>query len=257
MHDQKTITPAKHHHGRWSYFFGQLQRWCYIGLWLLLLSLVAWGFSSLMNPEHFPVEHVQIHADYRYVSRQVLEDTILPYMDKSFFTLNIEKIRLSLLKLPWVDEVIIRKIWPDQLDVEIYPKQAVARIGQDKLLSSHGAIFQPPLDTFPPNLLQLNGADEQIPLMWQQYQAMSLLLKPLGLSIAEVDLNARQAWQLRLNNGMQILLGRTDIIQRLKRLTSVYQKIISKREESVTAVDLRYSNGLAVKFKNSLNPGKH
>ena len=233
--------------------YKRLQQGVYITLWMVLLALIVWGFTIITSPDHFPVEKIHIHADYRYVTQLSLENAILPYMDKSFFTLNAEKLRQNLLQLPWVDEVAIRKVWPDQLVIDILPKQAIARIGQDKLLSNHGQVFQPPLTTFPTHLIQFNGPDPEIPLLWQQYQAMALLLKPLGLSINELDLNARQAWQLRLNNGITVLLGRGDVMGRLARLVAVYPKIIKGHEQGITAIDLRYSSGLAVKYKKLAN----
>ena len=70
----------------------------------------------------------------------------------------------------------------------------------------------------------------------------------VNLQVAQLALSARYAWQLRLNNGMVLELGREDMQQRLERFVAV-QKAgdIKQRAGGVTYVDLRYRNGFAVR----------
>ena len=58
-------------------------------------------------------------------------------------------------------------------------------------------------------------------------------------------LSARHAWQLRLANGLHLVLGRdADLAEaRLRRFVEVYPGAKSKNEY----VDLRYPNGFALR----------
>ena len=230
-----------------------MQRWksC-IGLILSLLLLAGgiWGLHLLRRPGTLPITSVKVYSDYQHIDPALLQQGILPFVNRGFFNVNVDRLKDGLQQLPWVYQVAVKRIWPDQVIIKIIPKEAVARWGQNTLLSAQGVVFNPDPKTFPNNLVQLNGPSDQVQLVWQEYLQMGAMLKPLGLTITELDLSQRHAWRLVLNNGMKILLGHEDVINRFQRFIAVYPQIINNREP-ITVVDLRYPNGLAVSFVGS------
>jgi cell division protein FtsQ len=66
----------------------------------------------------------------------------------------------------------------------------------------------------------------------------------VNLQVTQISLSARHAWQLRLDNGMVLELGRENMQQRLARFVAV-----RKMDDLGGAkyVDLRYRNGFAVR----------
>ena len=75
-------------------------------------------------------------------------------------------------------------------------------------------------------------------------------LIPFGLDLRQVDLDARGAWQMTLGNGIDIRLGRRDVDQREQLFLDVAANIISSREKEIEFVDMRYSNGFTIGWKN-------
>jgi cell division protein FtsQ len=74
---------------------------------------------------------------------------------------------------------------------------------------------------------------------------------PLGsetspLKLAELRLSARRAWQLKLDNGSTLELGRNDGAQRLARFSRAYSQVPMLQAASAR-IDLRYQTGLAVR----------
>ena len=67
-------------------------------------------------------------------------------------------------------------------------------------------------------------------------------------------MNERRAWSLRLANGLQLGLGRNDIHLRLLRFVRVYAEVLKPRLEAIDSVDLRYTNGFAVRWHDGLAP---
>ena len=82
---------------------------------------------------------------------------------------------------------------------------------------------------------------------------LSKLLKFSELSIDELLLTERHSWQLTLNNGVMLNLGRENKIERVQRFMDVYPQIIKTKKENqqVDYVDLRYDTGLAVGWKTA------
>ena len=88
------------------------------------------------------------------------------------------------------------------------------------------------------------------------YVAMSRQLEILQRGIAQISLSPRFAWQLRLDNGMQLELGREQMQQRLVRFVAVYPYSLATMAHRVNYVDLRYRNGFAVSQLNTANNTK-
>ena len=64
-----------------------------------------------------------------------------------------------------------------------------------------------------------------------------------------ITLSARRAWQLRLDDGMVLQLGRENLEVRLAGFVSAYQRTVARLPQPPSDVDLRYSNGFAVRTR--------
>jgi cell division protein FtsQ len=58
-------------------------------------------------------------------------------------------------------------------------------------------------------------------------------------------LSERFAWQVQLNNGIKLNLGRQEFINRLQRFINLYP-LLQQDERDINYVDLRYDTGMAV-----------
>ncbi|MFN2338390.1 MAG: cell division protein FtsQ/DivIB, partial [Gammaproteobacteria bacterium] len=56
------------------------------------------------------------------------------------------------------------------------------------------------------------------------------------------------ALELTLDTGVSMQLGRIDARQRVRRFLRAYPSLVASREERLQHVDLRYSNGFAVRW---------
>ena len=93
----------------------------------------------------------------------------------------------------------------------------------------------------------LYGPADQEKIIWQNFKQIDQMLAPLGLNIKELELNARHAWRMQLNTGVVVVMGRLHIIKRVQRLINVYAQVFQGKS-APTSIDLRYNNGLAVKW---------
>ncbi len=73
------------------------------------------------------------------------------------------------------------------------------------------------------------------------------VLQEVRLQPTEIVLSARRAWQVKLDNGMLLELGRVDTKQRLTRFVAV-AKLIPELSDRRGRADLRYPNGFALKL---------
>lgn len=216
-----------------------------------IFAALFWGWSKLSNPETFPVRSVKIIDVSTHIDHQTIQRTIIPYLENGMLWLNISRLQNAIAELPWVQQVILTRKWPDQLVIQIIEQVPIARWNNTQLLNKQGDVFMPDASTFPPNIPSLYGPQNQQNTVWQAYNAINQLLAPISLEIASITMLPDQAWDITLNNGLHLLLGQDDVINRIKRFTAVYPKIFVGHTNDVDYVDMRYSDGLAIKWKNN------
>lgn len=231
-------------------------RWMLLG-GLLFCSLLGFALSWYSHPrELLAINSVQITGDYNHLDRANLQQLITPYADSNLLFVNAKELATLISQIPWVATVSVTRVWPNGLKIHIIEHTPVARWNNNQLLNESGIAFDPgPLAAtqLPSNLPWLNGPDQQDNKVWQTYQQLLPLVTPIGLSITSLNVDARQSWQLVLNNGMKLILGQIDLTQRLQRLVNVYSQVFGSRGSEVEYVDLRYTNGMAVHWKSKLN----
>jgi cell division protein FtsQ len=101
----------------------------------------------------------------------------------------------------------------------------------------------------PPELPQLAGPAHSEQEVTARYLAAQGHLTEVGLRLAALELDARGAWNLTLDDGVMVRLGRQQVDQRFERFVLAAAKLVSQRATDIAYVDMRYSNGFAVGWK--------
>lgn len=207
----------------------------------LLVQLSYW----LEDEQQVPLGALVVAGDKRFLDEQDVERVVRSGQKVSFFELDVDVAHEQIEALPWVYRASVRKKWPSTLKVYVVEQTPVVRWNDDMLLNQYGEAFQAPLPEALQHLPVLFGPGGAEQTALQGFNAMQSLLKGVKLSIVELSLSERYAWQVRLQNGIDLNLGRTEFIDRLQRFIDLYPLLL-KQEKSVRYVDLRYDTGLAV-----------
>ena len=85
--------------------------------------------------------------------------------------------------------------------------------------------------------------------MLKYFVNINRILAPLHAKISYLELTPYMTWKLKLENGMTLKVGHNDILTRMTHFVKVYPKIVGERAENIDYIDLRYPNGMAVKWK--------
>jgi cell division protein FtsQ len=219
-----------------------------------LLGVLYAGAAYLLDPATLPVRSVRIESPLKQVTQRQLRELVGAHVVSGFLRLDVEAIRGELEALPWVYRASVRRSWPDRLVVRIEEQQAVARWGNGGLVNRHGELFEPPGSDEWQQLPLLRGPQGTEKAVVAQYVQMIEMLTPLGLKVSHLTMNERRAWSLRLTNRLQLALGRNDTYLRLLRFVRVYSEVLRPRLEAVDRVDLRYTNGFAVRWRDGHAP---
>jgi len=212
---------------------------------VLLAGAAAWWWHQA----HWPVEFVHIDGRVVHADRARMKAVIARHTRAGFFAMDLRALRADLVDLPWVREASLRRIWPDTLRVEIDEHQAAATWNDGALVARDGIVFRPGGD-LPGGLPALTGPNGHGPEMLARMRDFAARLKPLGLAITGLRQDARRSWSIDLADGITLRLGRDTVDRRLGRFIAVWPGILKPKAGRIAAVDLRYTNGFAVAWRD-------
>ncbi|MDA8481923.1 cell division protein FtsQ/DivIB [Pseudomonas resinovorans] len=222
-------------------------------VWPVMLVVLGFGAykaaQRLLPYADRPIAKVNVQGDLSYISQQAVQQRIAPYIAASFFSIDLAGMRRELEQMPWIAHAEVRRVWPDQVMVRLEEQLPIARWGDEALLNNQGQAFAPRELAHYEQLPQLWGPQRAQEQVMQQYQMLSQMLRPLGFSIVRLELRERGSWFLSTGQGVELLLGRDHLVEKMRRFISIYEKTLKDQIANIERVDLRYPNGLAVAWR--------
>ena len=228
------------------------------------LALLAYGaFSWVAAQPWFALKSIEVKTPMAHVTEAQIRLVAERQVRGTFFTVDLDAVRESLQKLPWVRDARVERRWPDTLVVSLTEHVPLARWNDNALVSDAGEVFVAAVSTQLPRLSGPEDSNLEVVAAYRRHQAA---LAPLGLTIDELRLSPRRSWRIRLNNGTQLALGREQTDQRLARFVAVYPRLFGAEVRNTAAVadpaapaapvtvDLRYPDGFAVRMPDGVPP---
>lgn len=219
---------------------------------IILLGIVfSWPFMQQAIANMVPIRHVQVEGAFQYIDKQDIQMKINPLVQAGYFSVDLQAIRNSLMRLPWTESIQVQRIWPNRLKLRIYEQKPVIRWQEHSLLNEQGEVFRPlNIDRFQ-TLPVLYAPNEQRLALLEVMHGISVSLMDEGLYLTEFRVNERQSWLLSMENGLVIQLGR---LQPLEKFSQLMKALIVSGGELVNKmvyVDMRYPNGYAVRWREN------
>lgn len=208
------------------------------------LLLVVYGMVRYVAQlPTFSLRAVVLTAAPQKVDIAQLEEVVREQLRGNFFTVDLTETRAAFQQLPWVRSVSVRRKFPWQLEVVIEEHIALARWNQTSLVNTYGELFEAQSAEALP---EFYGEQENSLVVTRMYGELEQELLPLQRHIVRMELSPRMSWQVRLDDGMELALGREAMRERLARFVKVFPYSVAVRAPNTRRVDLRYRNGFAV-----------
>lgn len=214
-------------------------------LFVVAAVLVLYGAGHyVIHLPIFPLRDIQVTGDVVHVTHEQVEAVVTRELRGNFFTVDLAQARAAFEKLPWVRKVNVQRQWPDRLEFAVEEHRPLARWGSTALVSAEGEVFEAAINT---TLPVLRGPEGSAPEVVSRFQSFEQTLEPVGRHIVQITLSARRAWVLKLDDGMVLELGRENLESRLAGFVTAYDLTVARLPRPSTYIDLRYTNGFAVR----------
>jgi len=226
-----------------------------------LLALLGGGLATLTWALDRPVRVISMDGSFQRVSPGQIEKAVAPFSQSGFMSADLDGIQRAVETLPWVEHARIQRRWPNSLHVTVVEQTAAARWGESGLLNTRGELFVREASHVPAELPRLSGPEGTQSQVAQRYLSLQGRMLDAGMRVAALRLDARGAWEMDLDSGVTVRLGRREVDERIERFIHTASQVIAHRLNEISYVDMRYSNGFAIGWRNpavpTSGPAKH
>lgn len=198
-----------------------------------------------------PLAEWQLEAPLVYEDRERVDQVLAPYLGQSLLTVSPAEMKQQLEALPWIDQARVDKAWPDQVRIQLVEHEPVARWNGEQVLNSLGDALDRPVADL--DLADLSGPAGQARRVMEQYLLFSRIFVGSGIRLDGVEMHPRGAWDLKLNNGIEVVLGSRDMLERTRRVVALLERA-ELDLDTIKYIDARYPNGLAVGYRDITEP---
>jgi cell division protein FtsQ len=231
-----------------------MARWRTYARRAALFALAVGSLAALTWALDRPVGVISLDGSFQRVSPGQIEKAVAPYAHAGFMSADLDAIQRAVEAVPWVDHARVQRRWPGSLHVTVIEQIAVARWGESGLLNTRGELFVKAAAHVPAELPRLSGPDGTESQVAQRYLAAQGRMLEAGLRVAALRLDARGAWEMDLDSGVTVRLGRRDVDERIERFIRTASQVIAHRMNEIAYVDMRYSNGFAIGWRQAQAP---
>ena len=215
-------------------------------VWLAMGALSKNAASPM-----FPILQVTFVGKMQRVDKAELE-SVAGGIRGSMLQTDLNEVKAAIKQVHWVRNAYVRRRFPSTLEVNVEEHQPFAKwkdgdTARSMLVNNFGEVFEAEFDGLLPVLSGPEGTAKEV---LAQYETFKSALAGISRMPAAVALSARRAWQLRLENGASLELGRTEAVERLNRYVAAYA-VVPALQVANARIDMRYQSGMALKLSDA------
>ena len=246
---KKSISENKFHRTKFLILIGLLIFLYLINTQINVMYSTKFEFiNKLLIENGFFIKNVDIKGINHLNQKDILK-TINYYNKKNIFNVNLKNIYNEIKQNTWVEEVSIKKIYPNTLKIDLIEKEPIA-IWQNKsayhLITKNGEIIlEANLNNFKKHLPIIIGKNAHKNV----YSILQILNidKNLTTNIWSLTFVNERRWDIHFNQGLTIRLPSTSVKEAWEKIILLSEKfnILSL---DLTELDLRSSNNVLGKI---------
>lgn len=255
---EETLPPPPPRRHKSFFSFKKLCITFAIALGLLGISWIS-VFIYFDYTNQLPIKTVKVLGVYQYVKEEDIANTLTPFISgKGLFAFSEWQAEKALEQLPGVADATIWRVPPYKIKVIIRERSAMARFGNGSLLSSDGVIFQTTNPAGADNLPILNGDPIYVKDMLKMLSSLKPIFATINANVTGLGIAENGDWSVQLNQQTWIMLGKTDLQNRVLNFLTAYPVLMSTALPGATLnyVDLRYTRGFTASWIGGTPPTK-
>lgn len=218
---------------------------------LAVAIVVVETLAPLVNA---PVASLRVEGELKHLKPADIALAADLDADQRLFDVDLAELRARIETLPWVAQARVTRVWPDVLAVRLVERVPFARWGESRVIDRDSRIFTPDAGQIPqelPLLIAPPGHEAESAAVFEE---LRLRLSGSAWSPAGLALDARGEWRMTTRGAIELRLGQGDPRRHVGLVLGTVSDTLNAQLEKVAYVDLRYSNGFSVGWKDGVPP---
>jgi cell division septal protein FtsQ len=265
VQDGKFLRPKTRREGRGAEKFQRIvKKAIRVAFQLLLLSFFLfighWVYVHLLGDPYFRVREVEVEGGQKITRETLLSLTVIEGMP-NLFSVRLKEVVKRLESHPWIEQVRVRKVFPNKILIQIEERKPMAIIQLEELyyIDIKGEIFSRLGERDEYNYPYLTGLTRQV-LEKDPVEAKRLISKALELlrivsqekftPLEEIsEIHMQKAFGIHCftkAEGVEVKMGWEDFAEKLKRLSLIWSDL-RKRGWSAVSIDCSDLKRMVVK----------
>ena len=240
---------------------------------LTFLYLFFLCYSWVISHKHFTLKNVVLEVvnnDNPNLDTQEIQQVIKTTLNGTTLSTDLKMMVELILDNPWVEQVVIRRVWPNTIVLRLQELRIIALWNNRYLVSESGEMTNIPVSDYKKlekklgcYLIKLEGPKDFLAKIVARAEITNKLLTNINKKLLHLRLTEQFSWEAKTTEGLTLRFGGDDLqgpmYYRLENFTKSYSKLANELAEKGTRspeihhVDLRYAKGFAIKIKNKKN----
>ena len=192
----------------------------------------------------FRIKKIIVQGDVSHITKNDVLALVQNKLYGTFFTLNIDVVQNTFEQIPWIKSVHVVREFPDSITIHVVEYNAIADLGNNRLLSEDKQIF---VGSAPQGKLPLFMVpDGQISNALSTFNKIKPFLNKHNEALKTMSYNGVGLIKLTLSSGMQIVMCGGDVAINLQLLDKYWLQV-GQVESGVSYINMCYKNALAIK----------
>tara|TARA_Y100000768_G_scaffold213075_1_gene160569 strand:- start:6088 stop:6729 length:642 start_codon:yes stop_codon:yes gene_type:complete len=210
----------------------------YLLLFFTILILILYKSDFLF----YPIDEISITSNEKKYNEKTINNYLNTLYGKNLLTIDIDKIKETMVSDNWISDAEITKSFPSEISINIIQHTPVAMYNS-KIMTLTGSF----IDT--------SGFENNLPIITDHsndFTSASHILSHSTLYLDKINLKINK---IIIHHSL-IKIYTSDILlitdkekfeTNIKRLVTSFEKIYEIYKKKITSIDMRYSNGFAIK----------
>ena len=157
--------------------------------------------------------------------------------------INIDTIQKNIIADDWISDAEVIKSFPSKINIRIIQHEPMA-LYNDQIISKAGVLINSSTISSK-NLPIIIDKDKELNSAYDIYSLSLFNLKKIDLVIKKIEIHHSL---IRIYTTSIVLISdRTNFEKNILRLVSLFEDLNNTYGKNITSIDMRYSNGFAIK----------
>ena len=209
---------------------------------LLLLLIVILTFTYKSGIISFPIEEIEIISSDKKYNEKKLSKYIDSIYGNDLLLSNIDMIQKNIISDEWISDVEVIKSFPSKLSIRIIEHQPLA-IYNNQIMSKSGILIRSSSNLG--NLPVVVDKQKRPTVAYDILSSSLDGLKKINLVVKKIEIY--HSLIKIYTSSMVLISDKTNFKKNIQRLVSTFSDLKNTYGKKITSIDMRYSNGFAIK----------